>query len=231
MRTIELKAYEFKELSDEAKEKVLERYRNWNVDDAYWYEPTTDYWKEKLEEIGFSDAEIQFSGFWSQGDGACFNGNVDAETFAKTHGYNAAEIELVQISDPQYKIVTVNHHYCHYNTRDVQFDCFYGPHPDDVEELRKVIEAPREELPLLIGSLEEPEAVSLLETRIKSGTDIRPNFFTELEEGMEAAREELSKEIYRDMEKEYYYQTSDEVIIESLEDNNMEFDEDGDTIK
>lgn len=231
MRTIELKAYEFKELSDEAKEKVLEKYRTWNVNDSWWYEPTMDYWKEKLEKLGFSDAEIHFSGFWSQGDGACFNGNVDAETFAKTRDYNAAEIELIQRADPQYKIVTVNHHYCHYNTRDVQFDCFGGSGPDAVEELQRAIEAPREELPLLIGSLEDEDAVGLLETRLKSGTDIRPNFFTELEEDMEAAREELSKEIYSDLEKEYDYQTSDEAIIESLEANDMEFDEDGDDIK
>jgi hypothetical protein len=53
----------------------------------------------------------------------------------------------------------------------------------------------------------------------------------ELEEGLgeiitDFAREK-SKEIYRDLEKEYDYLHSDEYIQEIIEENDYEFDEDG----
>ena len=38
MKTIELKAYEFSELNDKAKEKVLQEYCSLNVDDDWWWE-------------------------------------------------------------------------------------------------------------------------------------------------------------------------------------------------
>jgi len=38
MKTIELKAYEFSELNDKAKEKVLQEYCSLNVDNEYWWE-------------------------------------------------------------------------------------------------------------------------------------------------------------------------------------------------
>ena len=77
MRQIAVNVYKFDELSDEAKEKVLEKHRDINVDDSHWYEFTMEMWKEKLKEAGFDDAEIHFSGFWSQGDGACFDAKCD----------------------------------------------------------------------------------------------------------------------------------------------------------
>jgi len=38
MKTIELKAYEFSELNDKAKEKVLQEYCSLNVDNDWWWE-------------------------------------------------------------------------------------------------------------------------------------------------------------------------------------------------
>lgn len=41
-----------------------------------WYDFIYDDWKETLENAGFINPEIHFSGFWSQGDGACFDAAV-----------------------------------------------------------------------------------------------------------------------------------------------------------
>ena len=38
MKTIELKAYEFSELNEKAKEKVLQEYCSLNVDNEYWWD-------------------------------------------------------------------------------------------------------------------------------------------------------------------------------------------------
>lgn len=70
--TIE-KVYTFDELSDGAKENA----RNWYRVDAFdcdWYEFVYDDAKKCAELIGIDIDEIYFSGFSSQGGGACFNG-------------------------------------------------------------------------------------------------------------------------------------------------------------
>lgn len=70
----EYDVYTFEELSPEAKEKALEKFRNINVEHD-WYEFTIDDWRGKLSEAGWGNLEaieISFSGFWSQGDGASF---------------------------------------------------------------------------------------------------------------------------------------------------------------
>lgn len=47
--------------------------------DHDWWDCTVETWKNALAEIGFLDADIRFSGFWSQGDGASFTASIDAE--------------------------------------------------------------------------------------------------------------------------------------------------------
>lgn len=74
MRTIELTAYSFDELSKEAKEKAIERFQNINVEHD-WYDFVFDDAKTIASLMGIDIKRIFFSGFWSQGDGACFEGD------------------------------------------------------------------------------------------------------------------------------------------------------------
>jgi hypothetical protein len=71
MKTIEIKLYQFSELSEKAKEKALENFHDINVDYG-WSDFTIEEITERLNELGFNEAKVMFSGFWSQGDGACF---------------------------------------------------------------------------------------------------------------------------------------------------------------
>jgi len=73
----------FKELNEDQKKKVIENYNLINVDDDEWHNFIIEEWKEKLARQGFEDANINFSGFWSQGDGASFNCSVNLEKFLK----------------------------------------------------------------------------------------------------------------------------------------------------
>lgn len=66
--------YEF----NEVREKALEKNRDFLIDD-FWYESIFEDFKEKLEKIGFENPEIFFSGFWSQGDGACFDADINID--------------------------------------------------------------------------------------------------------------------------------------------------------
>lgn len=58
-------------ISKKILEKAKENLREYNTHEG-WHETITEEWKEALNQIGFPDAEIHFSGFACQGDGACF---------------------------------------------------------------------------------------------------------------------------------------------------------------
>jgi hypothetical protein len=81
MKTITKTVYTFKELleyypkaADLSRTNLIEYATGYD-----WYEYVFNDWKEKLSAIGFVDANIFFSGFCSQGDGACFTSRVDIE--------------------------------------------------------------------------------------------------------------------------------------------------------
>jgi hypothetical protein len=71
MKTKTIELYEFDELPEAVKAKVIERNRDINVDYG-WSELTISEWEERLEAQGFENPTISYSGFWSQGDGASF---------------------------------------------------------------------------------------------------------------------------------------------------------------
>lgn len=68
--------FTFEELPEDIQERALDNLRDINVD-YEWWESTLYYYKEKLEKAGFKNTEISFSGFGSQGDGASFVADCD----------------------------------------------------------------------------------------------------------------------------------------------------------
>lgn len=78
MREIKVKVFQINELSKAAKEKAREWYRTAFRDDD-WYRHVYEDATECLALCGFTVDRIYFSGFASQGDGACFEGGWKAE--------------------------------------------------------------------------------------------------------------------------------------------------------
>ena len=79
---------QYKELSDTAKEHAFEQFQEYmNLGDYDWWESTMEYWVEKLEALGISTSleQMHFSGFGSQGDGACFTGSINLREFLEAH--------------------------------------------------------------------------------------------------------------------------------------------------
>lgn len=74
MRVIETKVYTFDELSEEAKEKVREWFIT-NDDFSYHAETVIDDAKQIGALMGIDIKRVFYSGFYSQGDGACFEGD------------------------------------------------------------------------------------------------------------------------------------------------------------
>ena len=59
--------------------KLVEKYRYSQVEDSEWYESTKEAFHQALTLLGFYDVESYFTGFYSQGDGACFTGRYAYE--------------------------------------------------------------------------------------------------------------------------------------------------------
>lgn len=74
IKNVPVKIYTYEDIITDSilKEKVLESNYDINVDTDFWYEDIFAKWTEKLNSWGFINAKIYFSGFNSQGDGACF---------------------------------------------------------------------------------------------------------------------------------------------------------------
>lgn len=90
-----LKTYKyFTELTVEQQNKVLEKYYNINEDCwDYNYKDLESEFINKLETLGYSNIKIQYSGFYSQGDGL---------SFTAKHG--------------DHEIYRFNYHYSHSNS-------------------------------------------------------------------------------------------------------------------
>ena len=65
----------FSELDEEQREKAIEKYRYWNTEYSNWWDDTYETYTKALTALGFELGGIYFTGFGSQGDGACFTGS------------------------------------------------------------------------------------------------------------------------------------------------------------
>jgi hypothetical protein len=211
MRTITKEVYTFQELID--LNKGTEKARQWLCEAATsfdWYDCVYETWVEALDQIGFTDAKINFSGFGCQGDGASFTSNIDVERLATFLSTEIAPENCIK-GDPEdfrpwivhkcrgvptnhayrrlaglgeylsCKVVRTSHSYSHELTCGVEVEVF-GGRADKVDALA--------------GAFEKD---------------------------VETLRYALCKAIYRDLEKEYEYLTSDEALLEMAEANDYTF--------
>src|SRR5438132_14187584 len=89
MHTVSVNLYAFDELAPEVQKKVVERESSINVDDTFWYKPIIEDWTEALEHRGFEQVKILFSGFGSQGDGACFEARINMAAYLAAYHLQA----------------------------------------------------------------------------------------------------------------------------------------------
>jgi hypothetical protein len=92
--------YKFDELSDEAKEKAREWWREGGLD-YEWYDCVESDFKEIGKILGIDVTKIFFTGFSSQGDGACFEGYYEYAkgSVKKLKEYAPQDTELHRIAE------------------------------------------------------------------------------------------------------------------------------------
>ena len=196
--TVAQTAYTYDELSDAAKETARDEYRSTALD-YEWYDSVYDDADQiakilgiEIDRRGKHTPAIYFSGFWSQGDGACFEGSYAYAKGAhkRIREYAPLDNELHRIADKLYALqrrnffqlsanVTHSGRYCH--------------------EFCTSIFVNRDGCPIDADTAEDL-------------ADILRDFM---------------RWIYRQLEAEFDFLTSDEQIEESIRANEYLFDEDG----
>jgi hypothetical protein len=192
--------YGLMETTSTLQEKI-ETYRYTNVEDNWWHSNVTEDFKDHMKTIGFDVDNVYFSGFCSQGDGACFTGTLEDPVklisvyFNKPEEYRLIK-HILQIGGGL--TIDVSHQGRYYHSNSVSFsidcDCF----TDLLDTSTPLHEDTAYVLDIELGDqliAFEEDVVPLL----KSFMD----------------------KLYRDLEKEYDFLTSDEQVKEAIESNGM----------
>lgn len=202
MKTKTVILYEFNELSEASKEKARQWWRECSAGDSYWSESVIDEAKEEGKKMGIDIDSIYFSGFYQQGSGACFEGtwhacDVKAGETAKDWGDSPATKEISRIAAEFEETAK--------NFPNASFSVKHSGHY--YHEFSTSFN-------VSLGEDEDNGSISQEEWSRAEGDLI------------ETARDYM-RWIYKQLEKEYEYQNSDEVIDELLESNEYTFREDG----
>lgn len=206
----EVLIYTYAELTEPAKEKARDWFREGNLDYAWW-DSVYDYAVEVAEAMGIEISRkdkntpaIYFSGFCNQGDGACFEGS---------YAYKKGALAAVRKEYPAYRVVdgtrvdfarNVEIHRIARALQDVQRPNFYRLEATCTQRGRH-------------NSLcvEVSDSESLYR-------DIG-----DAEDEVTQALNDFADWIYRALEDDCNWLNSDEVVEESIEANKYAFTEDG----
>jgi hypothetical protein len=196
----------YKELSDTAKEHAFERHVEYaQSNDYYWWESVMEDWVERLSAVGISTSleQMHFSGFHSQGDGACFTGSIDLKEFLEAHpDLKKEHVKLYMAVVP-------------FDTRGAACEYY------DLELTRHGSTNYNHEKSVHLGSW---DLNILPEYDTEEGEDYE-RLIIDAEADIEWQCREYMKELYNDLEKEHEYMQSMECFLEEVD--YKDFDEDG----
>lgn len=122
MKTINL--YTFEELTKEVQDKLIEKNNDINVE-FNWWDTDIEELQQELEEQGFMETEIHFSGFYIQGYGASFTSNIDLEQFLEYHKIKEIYSDLlphIQEGTITAYVYRLSHQYSHENTCAIELE-------------------------------------------------------------------------------------------------------------
>lgn len=191
-------------LTTARRNELLEKHRGVNVE-YEWWDSVYEQFIEKLTELGiqvayrprkthngrtYDEPQIFFSGFWSQGDGACFAGEVrDWDKLLTAMG----EDRLIPFATEEGWSFgcTTGNRYCHSGTMGFDGEMCLPENPFDEDDQLLQHEA------WAIGKPTEGDTDGL---------------FDQLKEKFRS----LADELYADLEEEHDYLTSDERVIEYI---------------
>ena len=223
--------YKWEELSQTAKDRAREEY----VESlAYpWWDDVYEMAKEDGYEKGFVIENIYFSGFCSQGDGACWEGHVDICAWLRAHAPDTIGVDaLIALFHGGYihkhmGVKLGKGHYFHEGM--MTFDYLEMDNgvadPDELDwaELSSFTHE-GQGAPILKG-MTYANIVTL--NTSDEANPYKVSNIHKLEEDIEESARDYAKRIYKQLQEEYEYLTSEEAVGEFYTDNDFTFTEEG----
>lgn len=196
----------FNDLGETTKSRILDKHRHWNVEYVDWWDCVYDLFKQDMDKIGVDVDRMYFSGFWSQGDGACFEGSVrEWGVFLQSLGYTDPALTKHAAAHFQLSVERRGYYY-HENCTSFCVDLPLPRNTEDEDFISDFLPAAYER-----DSLHEAVWVSNLANFDSSKLE---------EEFTEALRNHM-RELYKRLEAEYDYLTSDDAVLDALEAHDL----------
>lgn len=191
--------------------ELLEKHRDINVHDDWW-QPTYDAFADDMRTKGIRVDRMYFSGFSSQGDGACFEGRVsDWAVFLPTVGVTCPAVLTLA---KEHWTLTVEHRGRYSHEHSTHFDTFL-PNPDD--HGRDYYDSFAERY--------TPYPWDADDIRTKAWLALLQQVdYDALEETMQEAFRGHMRDLYKRLEVEYDYLTSYDAVWESIRANGLDME-------
>lgn len=176
------------------KDELIEKYRDINVEYEGWWEWVYADFKSEMQSVGVEIDDINFRGFWSQGDHATFSCDMrrSVATFMEAHGLNLHYNAIYKLA--------------------VQYGVYIGKKLDKYSEVE-------------VESWEHYDACEdedMNEFYQKQYEEEVEATYTEFDKDVIKILEEYEHDLYRQLEREYDSLTSDEVVWESIQANDLD---------
>ena len=202
-------AVSFEELSENQQKEVIERFREINVEDEFWYEYILDEFKENLRGFGWECDDVCFNFGYSQHDYARFD--------AKLTDYKAfiSGIELTE-KEKRAAIYMFENDFIKLAYESDGFRCASGlnfeavnPHADHVK-----------------GHLDPKTLFFIADKRCKQAEayDFCQEVINKIYLYAEDFGNNVCRKLLKDLEAEYEYQTSDCAVHDMIIFNGFQFD-------
>lgn len=212
MRTIQTQVFKYSELSEHAKSKARDWWRNTSCGDNFFAEHVYDYAaeigaimgidlcqtrKQRVDGSPIYTPTIYYSGFWSQGDGACFE---------STYRYKKGALSALRkhVNDPELLRICKA-------LQDAQSKYFYR------------LQASTKHSGHYYHSGCMRVSVDYIGDYVDRETDKGEDEITQ-------ALRDFADWIYAQLESAYDYENSDDNVAEVIEMNEYEFTEDGEIV-
>lgn len=188
----------------EERDALLEQHRYINVEHDDWWDCVYSAFEEDMREVGIDVRRMYFSGFWSQGDGACFEGGfANINTYLDKHHQDQFPMirKFLEHGGSVYADSSHTGRYYHSNSVTISVEA--------TERFYHVLECPTE-----------------FHEQVADQWDVLLDVELTVFEGeVDTQWRTYMDELYRRLEEEYDYLVSDEAVWETIEVNELNIEE------
>lgn len=181
---------------------LLEKYRYINTEHDDWWDYVELDFKEGMKAVGIDVHRIYFSGFSSQGDGACFEGKLDNALVYLDHHHKDQHPMIRKLLENGGGVYINCDHYGRY--AHAYCTTFRAEH----DPLHTVMDQPTE----------------FHEAIVEQWGELLVKEMEDFETAVTEQWRTYMHELYRKLEAEYEYLTSDEAVWETITANELDTD-------